>query len=161
MAIDLPEDMAFHRADWLAERIGWGVMLLIVLAGILGFTGRGPFGTATVGDGALQVKYDRVMRNDAPGTVRIRIGPPATNDTVVQLWASRETLANCAPDLIAPSPEHTRSASDRTTFDFPIQPGSDSVIVILRCMPRTTGRHQGMIGIEGGPAVRLSSLVLP
>jgi hypothetical protein len=161
MAIDLSDDLAFHRANWRAERIGWGLILVIILAGVLGLTGRGPLGTATVGDTTLFVDYDRVMRNDAPGKARIRIGPPVTNDTIIHLWVSREMLAACSLQRVVPMPLRTTGASDRTIFDFRVQPGSDSVIVAFDCMPRTTGRHHGTIGVDGGPSVQLSSVVLP
>jgi hypothetical protein len=161
MAIDLQDDIAFHRANWRAERIGWGLILAIILAGVFGLTGRGPLGTTTVGDTTLMVNYDRVMRNDAPGKARIRIGPPITNDTVVHLWVSRTILATCSLQRVVPLPLRTISMSDRTTFDFRVEPGSDSMIVVLDCMPRSTGRYHGMIGVDGGPSIQLSNIVLP
>lgn len=37
--VELAQDLAFHRRELRAERIGWAVMLMIVLLALLGLFG--------------------------------------------------------------------------------------------------------------------------
>jgi hypothetical protein len=161
MALDLPDDLEFHRTNWRAERIGWFFILAIMVSAVLGLAGRGPLGVTRVGDETLAVVYDRVMRNDARGTVTIRLGPSVTHDSVVRLWASQGILHSCSPDEIVPTPDEVVTGGDQMTFRIHVTPGADSATVILNCAPRATGVRQGALGIVNGPSVTLRTLVLP
>lgn len=61
------EDMARQRRAWRMERIGWYLLLLLVLLTLLGLFSKGPLSTVTVAsdDGSLQVEYERFSRNGA------------------------------------------------------------------------------------------------
>lgn len=162
MALDLSDDLSFQRADWRAQRLGWGVMLLLILAAVTGLTGRGPLGEKTVGEAGLRVDYDWIMRQEAPGTMRFVIGAPATRDSVVRFWMSNTILNACAPERIAPIPEAVVSDRDRVNVDIRVVPGADSVAVQLDCEPGAWGIHRGSVGLSrGGPTVTVTTVVLP
>jgi len=73
--LPVPEDMLFQQRVWAAERIGWVVLTIAVLAGLLGVFSDGLASGATVasGDGALQVRYERFERKTARAQFTIRV----------------------------------------------------------------------------------------
>jgi hypothetical protein len=84
----LPEDMVLQCREWRAERIGWVVMALLVLAALLGVFSHGLLSdtTAASRDGALRVDYERfahktartqfvITLTRAPQDPRIRLSP--------------------------------------------------------------------------------------
>jgi hypothetical protein len=59
------ESLSLQRREWRVDRVGWVVMGLILVAGLLGVWGGGLLGsvTATGSDGRVLVDYDRFVRN--------------------------------------------------------------------------------------------------
>ena len=59
--MDIEQDLSFQHREWRRERIGWVVIGLILLAGLLGLFGHHPFARATsqTAKGQLTVEYDR------------------------------------------------------------------------------------------------------
>ena len=66
--IDLDQDIDFQQRSWKVQRVGWGLMVLFVLAGLSGLLGTGPLSNVTDGDegGPLWLEYQRFGRLQAP-----------------------------------------------------------------------------------------------
>ncbi len=66
--IQLEDDIAFQRKSWLVERIGWGVMLTILVAALAGLFASGPLSSKNVesADSSAIVRYERFARAQAP-----------------------------------------------------------------------------------------------
>ena len=60
--LQIDEDMDFQHKEWIAERWGWRIMALVLLAGLLGLFGQGPLSDKTVQSGSLLVQYGRFER---------------------------------------------------------------------------------------------------
>jgi hypothetical protein len=161
MALQIEDDLSFHRATWRAERIGWCVMSLIVIGGFVGVLGLGPLGRAASGDDALIVRYDRIMRRSAPGEIAIRIGRSQLTAPFTHVWVGRELFHGCHPSEITPRPERTTDDGARLWFSIRTMPDADSGQVIFACEPDEVGRHAGAIGVAAGPARIVRIVVLP
>lgn len=81
------EDMAFQRKTWLAERISWGVLVVLLLLAIAGLFANGPLSQATATDasGRVSVEYDRFARHGATARVTIGVAPQAAGDILLRL----------------------------------------------------------------------------
>ena len=86
--LELGQDLPFQRRTWLVQRVGWGVVLLLLLAAAAGLLGRGPLSekTARSADGALGVRYGRFVRHRAPTTVQLQLAPDVADQGQVRLW---------------------------------------------------------------------------
>ena len=56
------EDMRFQRRSWIAERVGWAVLIVLALIGLIGAFGTGPLSWQTASGGSLSVEYERFQR---------------------------------------------------------------------------------------------------
>jgi hypothetical protein len=94
--LEIQEDLPFQRREWLAERMAWAVMGLLIAAAILGLFGTGPLSRMTAGDwaGPLWLEYERFARLLAPAVLRVHLGPAAARDRTVSLWIDRRYMEN-------------------------------------------------------------------
>jgi hypothetical protein len=88
--LQITEDLDFQHRIWKLQRIGWAVMVLLILAAVLGLFGRGILSRAVVTDaqGQLSVEYSRFARFQAPVELVVRIQHAA--DEAPSFWISRE-----------------------------------------------------------------------
>ena len=71
-ALSLNQNLIFQKRFWRAQRIGWGVLTVALLAALLGVFGSGPLSHTTVSDasGRLTITYERFARLLAPPPTR-------------------------------------------------------------------------------------------
>ena len=74
--LQIDQDLDAQRHHWIAERVGWTVITLVILAALLGLFGSGWLSEASVGtpEGALRLEYSRFGRFLAPMTLRLHSG---------------------------------------------------------------------------------------
>lgn len=158
--LQLSQDMAHLRRSWVAQRIGWAVMLLIIVAALAGAFGQGgPLSQAqaTSDDGRLQVRYARVAHYIAPAELDIRLqpGPRAT----ARIWVDNDYLDEVEITGITPPPSRSQLSGGRTLFEFPVD-GNAPASVKFNLQMRSAGSLRGHIGMEAS-TVTIEQLVLP
>ncbi len=69
------EDMTMQQRVWRFERVGWYLLVVIVLLGLAGVFGNGPLSNAQVtsADGRLHVEYQRLSRSGTTDSLRITV----------------------------------------------------------------------------------------
>ena len=157
--LEIDEDLAFQKREWLAQRIGIGLLALFVIAAALGFTGLGgPLNHAEAGErgGPIHVEYERVVRRGAKTSMKLnlRTDPPG----FIQFWVSAPYLENVVVDGLEPAPQTVTVESERHVYT--IRAGSTDVTVTVEVQPQTFGRLEGEAGIVGGPSVRFQQVSL-
>lgn len=69
------DEIAFQHKEWKVERVGWSLLLTLVLLAGMGLFAEGLLSerTETSADGALQLEYPRFMRKGARSTMQITL----------------------------------------------------------------------------------------
>lgn len=69
------EDMPMQQRVWRFERVGWYVLVAIVLLALAGLFGNGPLSDAEVvsQDGRVRVEYQRLSRSGTTDSIFITI----------------------------------------------------------------------------------------
>lgn len=58
--LQLEDNMTFQRREWFCERVGWGVMVLIVIAVLAGLLGSGPLNSVKHDpEEDIRIEYER------------------------------------------------------------------------------------------------------
>jgi hypothetical protein len=157
-AAEIGEDEAFQRRMWRAERIGWAVVALILLAALTGVFSGGLLGRATARDpgGGLSVEYDRFARYGAPTTILIRLEREAGGEATLRL--SRSLLEAFAIARVRPRPEREWSQADGLAMRVRLDAGG-----VLELSGKAGGRLlvNGEIALEGEAPARLQWLIWP
>lgn len=157
------QDLEFQRRDWRAQRIGWGLMLLVVLGAIAGVFGHGPVAKdrARTPDGRLELQYDRIVRHASEIPIRLRILPAAARDSLLDVWISTEFVRGLIIERIEPEPLEEHAGADHVVFRFRVADPSRPSDIMFHVEPDHLWRRRGVIGLVRGDSVRFTQYVLP
>ena len=105
--LELPGERQDRPWELRAQRLGWGVFLLLILAALAGLLGHGPFSRTQAGDAAsaLRVAYNRFERYQGPTELQLHLKPEALRDGKFRVWIGRDFLDGVEIERIEPEPE--------------------------------------------------------
>ena len=157
------EDIAHERREWRAERIGWCVMLLILLLSAIGLLGPGPLSGKVAGTegSALWVEYNRFERYQRPSTLDIHLQPAATGDSTVRLLFSRDFVEHVELEYIDPEPERVDVLPDHIAYVFNLPDRSRPSLITYHYRGERIGSSNARIGIDGGAEVDIGQFFYP
>ncbi|WP_051935415.1 hypothetical protein [Deinococcus sp. YIM 77859] len=163
--LDITQDLEFHRRELRAEKIGWLLMLLVVVAALLGVFGSGPLskGQVRAAGGALSAEYPRFARYLAPAELRLTFDPAAVQEGALHVWLSREFLDEVQVEAITPEPDAQQLEGDRLTYTFGARNTGEPVEVVFQLRMADIGRLPGRVGLTNTTAeeLRFNTLIYP
>jgi hypothetical protein len=162
-SLEIGQELDFQRQEWRVQRIGWVVMALIVLAGLLGLTGNGVLARATVSDPAelLRLEYARLDRVQTPTTLTVLIAGDAVVAEQVEVWVDREYLRGILIETIVPEPQEVRSAADGLLYVFAVDEPEEPLTVSFDVRHTGFGAKSGRVALVDGPALDFGQFVYP
>jgi hypothetical protein len=164
VGLQIDEDMEFERRSWRWQRVGWGVMALVLLAALLGLFGSGYLDRAQVGaEGSqLWMDYNRFGRLEAETTeLRVHFKSSTSTDGKARLWLSREYMEGVKIMNLNPPPVSVEAGAERYTYVFSVSVEGQQSDVIFHLEPEKMGRLQGQVGLDGGPSLNFAQFVYP
>ena len=160
--LQVSEDLRFQRRDWLAQRVGWGLMTLLLLAGLLGLAGgSGPFTRTMTGDGrGFTVEYDRFVRHASRTSLTFRAPPQVLEGRAARITIDRQYLAANDLQNLVPEPNDTRGRGSDVEFHYDVAPG-EGLQVRWSVEPDELGTHTATVRLNDGPAIELEQFTYP
>lgn len=154
------EDMPMQQRVWRFERVGWYVLLVIVLLALAGLFGNGPLSDAvTVSpDGRVRVEYQRLSRSGTTDNLYITVQGEPGQPVTVELDGS--LLRTASIETMQPEPQ--RSMSHGPALLLQLGTSKDGVATLYLTL-RTD--HVGTLEavVRAGPhsAVHFSTFLYP
>ncbi len=160
-ALDIAEDMAFVRRFWRTQRVGWGVMVLLIAGALAGLFGGGPLSTATAGDETrLQVRYARFLRAYSATDLRFLVAPePHARE--VQLGIARSYLDTARIERVMPTPVRVDLGNELTSYTFAVADDTPTVTIEFRVRFDGPGIVQGVVRVPGRGERTFTQIVYP
>ncbi|WP_181295069.1 hypothetical protein [Pseudomonas sp. Q2-TVG4-2] len=105
----IQEDMVLQSRIWKTERIGWAILIGMILVTFTGLFSTGPLSTvvAQTAAGDMQVQYQRFERHGA--STEIKINARAGQDGQVWLTLDGDILESFMVENIQPEPVSSES----------------------------------------------------
>lgn len=159
--LQVTEDRPWQERFWTAQRVGWTLMALFIVAAIAGLTGMGgPLATAKAELGGGTIDYPRITRWQADDRLRVRISQ--TSPANVELTLSREFVELFAISSIQPEPAEVQATSAGHRFTFKTEPGErERVISFTVRATRPVLAKPIFASLGGAQPQRLTITVLP
>ena len=154
----LNQPLNFQRHEWLVQRIGWVLMLLIILAGALGLFGNGPLAQRSLSNNALQLDFEWLARRDAPTTWKVR-PRTAPVDGVYRVALDANWGQYFRINAIQPVPDSTRIANGRWIYEFTARAGDAPIVFHVE--PQRLGTLAGSIQLNDAPPLELTQFIYP
>jgi hypothetical protein len=155
------QNLTFQKRDWTAQRIGWVIMLLLVIAALAGLFGHGALGDAQVGHpGGLRLEYERLTRHGSSSFLKVHL-PAVAGPGELRLWLDRRYADRVRFESIVPEPERVELSADRLAYTFTLGPGEQSPHLMFDITPTALWSATARLGIEGGETLTFSQFVYP
>lgn len=158
--LDQAEVLASQRREWKAERVGWGIMALILALGALGGFGGGPLAHASRSSGSTEFAFDRLVRHGVPTELRLTVSPSAIVGDRITVSLDWAYLQGIDFRDVRPTPISSTSVEDQLIFEFSASAGKTGDIV-FEIEPRDIGKQSGRIGISDGTTLEFEQIVFP
>jgi hypothetical protein len=161
---EIEQSFAYQIRQWRVQRIAWWILVLLWLAALLGFFGRGgPLSRTTVGDvqSPVRLEYERFARVQAPQELRLHMrGLDASADRV-QVWLSSQYLQDTEVSAVEPEPETVKSAGQGLIYTFVKEKGVTDLDATFSVKAQAFGPLKGQIGSNNRPQHAFSQFVYP
>lgn len=146
-----PGNLHGHERFWSFQRLGWGVILLLLAAAVAGVFGSGPLSTSQAGEeqGAFRVEYERFWRVKSPTPVRVHLRAPG-GEREARIWIDRAYLSDARIEQMLPQPSKVELSGDRLTFFFAAT-GSGMLEVVFHLQFEKPGTVRARFGATGSP----------
>lgn len=156
---EMLKTMPFQRREWVVQRIGWALVALILLGGLLGLFGRGPLAQRTSANPALQVEYEWLTRRDSQTTWKLTpLVPPVDGKYRVALdanWAQHFRI-----HAIQPEPVSAQLADGRWVYVFEARDVRDLPIV-FHVEAGRMGALEGSISLNDSAPLQIAQFIYP
>lgn len=162
--LEIDDDPRFQHRSWTAERIGWAVIALLLVAAGLGLCGSsGPLNQATAEDaeGTLRVEYARFARHGAPTEVQVEVGAAATAVDTLRVAISRAYLAAVEIAWMQPEPETVELTGEAFVYVFPVAERGQPLAISFEVEPQRYWRQRARVWLPEGGAVSITQFVYP
>lgn len=159
--LEILQEPEFQRREWLVERVGWALLTLFVVAGLLGLLGPGPLGdaTATGDQGLVEVSYGRVAHYEADDFLSFRLDPAAVEEDTVTVTLTGSWLSGVDVQGVSPAPGEELVTDDGVVYEFAVEePGDLTVTVAFRA--QDVGPLTADVAV-GTDSLSLTQYVLP
>lgn len=126
--LQVTEDRAWQEKFWTAQRVGWVLMAVFIVAAIAGLTGMGgPLASARAELGGGTIDYPRITRWQADDQLQVRVSPTSPAD--VELTLSPEFVQLFAISSIQPEPAEVQATAAGHRFTFETEPGERERVI--------------------------------
>lgn len=141
------------------QRVGWLLLLLMILAAAAGAFGDGPVARASLSaSGGVRVDYERIVRRRAPTEIRIVVASAPMPGGSLALEV--DGLPGAERLVPFPAPQHERATAGGARFEIATR-GEGPFEIALRNVPRTLGRREFRLVVGLAEPVAIRQLVLP
>src|SRR5262245_44589199 len=156
----IPEDMQFQQRSWIAERVGWAVMALFLVAALLGvfYSGVSSDTRAATADGAVVVDYQRFVHRTARSHFTIRVAAPLADNVMVGLSPSFGGSYDI--EALIPHPLDNSAGAAGLEFTFARSAAGDLAIE-LGARARRFGILQLEVAVQGRGSVSITQVIYP
>jgi hypothetical protein len=140
--LDIDADLAYHRCFWKAQRVGWILWALILLAAIIGLVGPGLKGKTTVSaeKSQLSLTYERVVHYQTPSELNIQLPPADAGQSDARLTFNRDCIESMEVSRIDPEPDKNEIAGDKIIYTFNRTKPRDSMTVVFQYETKRFGK---------------------
>lgn len=154
------EDMPMQQRVWRFERVGWYVLVLIVLLALAGLFGNGPLSDAErwSEDGRVKVEYQRLSRSGTTDNLYITVQGEPGQPVKVELEGS--LLRAASIETMQPEPQLSKSHGPALLLQ--LGTGQDGVATLyLTLRSEHVGSLEGIVRAGPQSVVQFSTFLYP
>jgi hypothetical protein len=150
---------SINKLELLLQRIGYFLMLFMLILGFFGFFGEGVFKKIS-GDN-LNIKYDKTIRRQSSNILELNIKNISNSLTTVPILFSIDYLKKFYIKQIMPTPLNSRFENGKIIYEFLHSKNSPEMKVVFLVEPQKSGIGLGKISDMNGNEVNFEQFIYP
>jgi hypothetical protein len=152
--LEIDEAIHLHERGWIIQRVGWVCIIGIMVAGILGVFGEGPFSNMKAASGNIKATYERFFRYEA----EMKINVESSSDHISNISFPQHYLKYFKVIRFVPEPEQNITSPTDVIYRF--MPSQNRVVTIY-LTPKQRGTIEGEMKINGTDRFLLHHFIYP
>lgn len=154
------EYMGLQRKVWRLERLGWYLLVLLVLLTLGGLFSKGPLSSRQLhsADGRLQVHYQAMLRNGSTDTLVVHMRAAAGQP--VELDISGELLQGFSVDSLMPQPLKASAVGQGLRL-WLLTDAHGCASLHLRLRSEGAGLYSTRVALAAGPVLAFNQFIYP
>jgi hypothetical protein len=133
-SLELPDEIDLHRIGWIAQRIGWAILFLILIAAVFGLFGSGLLSEKKLSADGNSVTFERFGRFQSPMTLEVFV---KENRGLASISLPQSYLDHLELQQIQPQPSAAHINQQSVTFEFKTD---QDISVRFYLIPETPGK---------------------
>ena len=159
--LEIDQDLGHAHNVWRFQRVGWAVMLLMVIGGLAGAFGQGILASAEAEASGVRMRYDRLARYDAVTSVELEVQPVEFTGDEVRIWIDEGYASSNEIESVTPEPERMLTAGDTLWLVFDVGNAIGPARIKLDLRPRVAGMRTGRLGTGTGTRLEFRQFIYP
>lgn len=161
MDLEIGQHEPFQQREWRLERVGWTIIAVLIIAGLAGLLGPGPFSWATSRSdaGLVTVEYQRVTHHEADDAITLTFPAEAVQDGMVTVEVTGSWVAGVDLQGISPEPSDQMAVPEGRALTIPVEQAGDTE-VHLTFQAQGYGTLSAEMAV-GDDSASFTQLVLP
>ena len=162
--LQVSQDLEFQRKEWLVGRLGWIVLGILLILGLLGvFGGSGLLSTTTTGDPSqgFWITYDRFLRNLAPTTLTLFIEPGRIEGNTFNIHFPQDYIGEFEIQSIEPEPERVTVTSNGQQYTFNVQNPTGPIAIRFYLKAEKIGAYRSDVVFNGNQTLTIRQFSYP
>jgi hypothetical protein len=154
------EDIRLQRKVWRFQRVGWYVLLAVVILTLSGLFSKGPLSslTAVSEHGDLTVEYERFHRSGGANSMVIQaVGLPGK---MVTLLISKAMIEGFSVESMQPQPATSMGTPEGLSLTVPVDEHGRATLY-LSWRSNGLGLFKSDIAIVGGGHLPITQFIYP
>ena len=152
-SMDMPDEIDLHEKGWVVQRVGWAILLLILLAASLGLFGNGLLSKSRTGDLMTTIGYEKFGRFES----RMEIKIATSTQKNIELKIPQPYLRKMEIEKVVPLPEKQKLEKDKMVLTFL---ASDIAEITIYLVPQKAGMISTSIEVNG-KSYNISHFIYP
>jgi hypothetical protein len=158
----IEQDLHFQQRMWAVQRVGWVVIMCILVAALLGLLGSGPLASRTLNSpqGGFRLEYERFLRQRTPTRLHLLVHTKDQPQQEVRVWCDRTLFEHFEVTQIVPPPVKVETAAGSLTYIFPLTAQVEQLLIVFSLESESFGLLSSRIGV-GDDSLYFRQLVYP
>jgi hypothetical protein len=152
-SLEIDEVLPLQEKGWVWQRIGWGLILAIMLAGGLGLFGEGLLSEKTATAGNSEVQYEQFFRYEVEMKVLVQ-----SKDHISSISFPGQYLKNFRIVRFVPEPANNNSTNGTVKYNFL---PSENNIVSIYMVTKGYGSIGGTMKVNEKDNFQLNHFIFP
>jgi hypothetical protein len=146
----------------MIQRVGWSVLLVVVIAALAGLIGHGALSSkvAVSPDGNVRLEYEKYLHYAEKNTLELSVDLAGSGDEL-RITLGREWLDKAVIQRIMPEPVREELGDAENVFVFRAGPGGGSKSIRIHFEPHAYGSARGTLRVNGSAALDFEQFIYP